>query len=178
MQQAVDITRAMGFNGPISIPCIGYAVDCTNTTSNTAIDGGTWDSTHPTDPQNQIGAEVHWYGGDACDFQECQDAAASNTIGNGYPLILGEVGENNDNNAAPSCATHTDPVSSSSVPGYIQQAITNGAAGYFAYAWNDFGTNGVLISDLAGDPYEPGTVPTSGWYSTCVQAFSQSQPGG
>jgi hypothetical protein len=188
MQQAVDITRAMGFNGPISIPCIGYAVVCGDPTTGGSTYGGSWAQNHPTDPDNAMTAEAHWYEQDACDTNACHNTQLATINAAGYPLILGETGESGDNNAAPSCGswsgTYNPPSSygtySSSyngTEGWLPDLYSNGGSGWFAYAFNDFNSAGVLINNTSGAPYQPGTEPASGWYSNCLQTLDRSLPG-
>lgn len=65
MKQAVQVMRAAGYNGVISIPCIDYANACANYRGSSRL------QSHPGDPLNQMVAEAHVYGKTGCDTVTC-----------------------------------------------------------------------------------------------------------
>ena len=139
MQQAVDVMRAAGYNGVISIPCVDYANVCG------VIPGGydygsTWLQSHPKDPKNQLVAEAHVYGKNTCDTVACFNSSML-PITKQYPLIFGETGETYDGSACPPSYIET----------FMKWADANGV-GYEAWTWDTWGGCGVLISDYHGTP--------------------------
>lgn len=103
MQQAVDVMRAAGYTGPIAIPCIAYANVCADPSNGGAAwGGGTWLRDHPRDPEHQLIAEAHVYGGNACDTTRCLKLTMLPILRAGYPLIWGETGERYDFSDCPS----------------------------------------------------------------------------
>ena len=78
MQQAVDVMRAAGYRGVISIPGITYANDLTQ-----------WLSHEPTDPLHQLIAEAHVYGKNTCDTSTCFDRTMA-PVARKVPLLFGE----------------------------------------------------------------------------------------
>jgi hypothetical protein len=155
MNQAVSVMRSAGYNGPIVIPCIQYANICADPASGGAYDGSTWLLSHPSDPDNQLIAEVHVYGLNACDTATCFSTSVAPILAAGYPVIFGETGE-----------TYNDSDTGTS---YIQTFVTWADAhgvGYEAWTWDTWGSIGSLISDYGGTP--------NGAYGTYVQQHYQT----
>jgi hypothetical protein len=165
MVQAVDVIRAAGFNGPIAIPCIDYANTCADASSGGAWRGGTWlsevdPSGNPSqtiDPDNQVMAETHIYEGQMCSTAACFGLTLEPILAAGFPVVAGETGPVNDNNASPACST------------FLSWYAANGM-GWLSYAWDAWNAPGVLISNYSGTPYPGG-------YGACVEAFDQAQAG-
>jgi endoglucanase len=134
MQQAVNLMRAAGYNGVISVPCIDYANACAN------YRGSSWLKTHPTDPDDQLIAEAHVYGKNTCDTTSCFDATMAPLV-KSFPLIFGETGETYDGS---DCG-------SSYISTFLPWADAHGV-GYEAWTWDTWGGCGVLISDYGGTP--------------------------
>ncbi|HEV3152656.1 MAG TPA: cellulase family glycosylhydrolase [Candidatus Baltobacteraceae bacterium] len=134
MQQAVTLMRGAGYNGVISIPCIDYANECAN------YRGSSWLLSHPSDPDNQLIAEAHVYGKNACDTVACFNSTMAPLTKN-YPLIFGETGETYD---ASDCG-------SSYISTFLPWADAHNV-GYEAWTWDTWGGCGVLISDYNGTP--------------------------
>ncbi len=129
MQQAVNVMRAAGYTGVISIPGIDYANDLTP-----------WLSHEPRDPRHQLIAEAHVYGKNVCDTVACLDRTMA-PVAARVPLIFGEVGDTYD---ASSCGH-----------GYMQSFLTWADAhhvGYAAWTWDTWGNCLALISRYDGTP--------------------------
>src|SRR5918912_1330121 len=62
MQGALDAVRSTGATNVVSIPGIDYANNLTG-----------WLANKPSDPLNQLVAEAHIYGGNACATSTCLD---------------------------------------------------------------------------------------------------------
>jgi len=129
MQQAVDLMRAAGYQGVISIPGLSYANDLSQ-----------WLSHEPKDPRGQLVAEAHIYGKNACDTTSCFDTTLA-PVAAAVPLIFGETGETYDDSDCGATYITT----------FLTWADAHGA-GYEAWAWDTWGTCGVLVSDYAGTP--------------------------
>jgi hypothetical protein len=127
MKQAVQLMRAAGFHGPISIPCIDYANVC-----------GGWLKWRPADPDKQTIAEAHVYGKNVCDTVACFNSSMA-PIAKTVPLIFGETGETYD---ASDC---TSNYVSTFMPWADQHEV-----GYEAWTWDTWGGCGVLIKSYAG----------------------------
>jgi Cellulase (glycosyl hydrolase family 5)/IPT/TIG domain len=145
MQHAVNVMRGAGFNGPIAIPCITYANDCTQ-----------WLSHKPTDTLNppQLIAEAHIYGNNACGAQNngaCLNSQL-NPVAAVVPMILGETGETYD---ASDCGSANMQV-------ILPWADAHNVS-YQAWTWNTWGNCSALIADYAGTPY--------GAYGQWVQSY-------
>jgi endoglucanase len=140
MQQAVDVMRAAGYTGVISIPCIDYANMCGVLPDGSKYDGSTWLLSHPSDPDNQIIAEAHVYGLNACDTVACFNSSMK-PITEHFPLIWGETGETYN---ASDCG-------SSYISKFLPWADAHGV-GYEAWTWDTWGGCGVLISNYNGTP--------------------------
>jgi endoglucanase len=144
MQQAVTVMRQNGYGGPISIPCIAFANVCADpSTGGTAYGNGNWLQDHPTDPDNQILAEMHIYGGNACATTSCLNLTVLPILQSGYPVIFGETGETYNN---------TDP-GTSYISTFLTWAEQNGV-GTEAWTWDTWGnyTTSSLISNYDGTP--------------------------
>jgi endoglucanase len=137
MRQAVAVMRAAGYNGVIAIPCIDYANMCAN------YNGSSWLKSRPSDPANQMIAEAHVYGKNACDTVACFDSTMK-PITRVAPLIFGETGETYD---ASDCG-------SSYISTFMNWADAHGV-GYEAWTWDTWGGCGVLIKDYGGTPSSP-----------------------
>lgn len=140
MQQAVTTMRAAGYRGVIAIPCIAYANMCGTLPDGSNYNGSTWLLSRPSDPENQIIAEAHVYGKNACDDTACLDSSMA-PITQAVPLIFGETGETYDNSDCNST--------------YIAMLMSWADAhnvGYEAWTWDTWGGCGVLISDYGGTP--------------------------
>lgn len=134
MQQAVNLMRQAGYNGPIAIPCIDYANQCAN------YDGSSWLASHPSDPDNQLVAEAHIYGKNTCDTTSCFDTTLA-PLAQQYPLVFGETGETYD---ASDCG-------SSYISNFLDWADAHGV-GYETWTWTAWGNCSALISDFNGTP--------------------------
>ena len=129
MQQAVDLMRAAGYQGVIAIPGLSYANDLSQ-----------WLSHEPKDPRGQLVAEAHVYGKNACDTTSCFDTSLA-PVAAAVPLIFGETGETYDDSDCGATYITT----------FLTWADAHGV-GYEAWAWDTWGTCGVLVSDYGGTP--------------------------
>jgi endoglucanase len=139
MQQAVNLMRAAGYRGVISIPCIDYANAC-GKIDGSDYDGSTWLKSHPSDPDGQLIAEAHVYGKNLCDTVSCFDSSMRPIV-KAVPLIFGETGETYD---ASDCG-------SSYISTFMSWADAHGV-GYEAWTWDTWGGCGVLIKSYSGTP--------------------------
>jgi len=129
MQQAVNVMRAAGYEGVISIPGLDYANNLSP-----------WLSHEPRDPRHQLIAEAHVYGKNTCDTVTCLDETMA-PVAARVPLIFGEVGDTYD---ASSCG-HS----------YMQSFLRWADAhhvGYAAWTWDTWGNCLSLISSYDGTP--------------------------
>jgi endoglucanase len=129
MRQAVQHMRGAGFHGPISIPCIDYANDCSK-----------WLTYRPDDPDRQIVAEAHVYGKNTCDAVACFDSTMA-PVAKRVPLVFGETGETYDGKDCGSAYIST----------FLPWADAHGV-GYEAWTWDTWGGCGVLIKTYGGKP--------------------------
>ncbi len=159
MKQAVEIMRDAGYNGPIGIPCVNWANECSSYNGEGTL-GGSWQTEVPAiDPDHQVMAEIHSYTNESvCASSSCYNATLSPILSAGYPVIFGELGENND------CAADAGGVES-----LLPWAQANGA-GWLSFAWDVYGFCTLISS------YEPAT-PYAGGYGSYVQTFDQAQAG-
>jgi hypothetical protein len=139
MQQAVTLMRHAGYNGVISIPCIDYANAC-GKIDGSKYGGSTWLESRPHDPANQLIAEAHVYGKNACDTTACFNSSMR-PITKVAPMIFGETGETYGGS---DCGR-------TYVPTFMNWADQYGV-GYEAWTWDTWGGCGVLISDYSGTP--------------------------
>lgn len=140
MQQAVDVMRAAGYKGVISIPCIDYANAC-GLINGSLYDGSSWLRSRPTDPDHQVIAEAHVYGKTTCDTVSCLTSSMA-PITKVVPLIFGETGETYD----------SSDCGSSYISTFMSWADQHGV-GYEAWTWDTWGNCGVLIGNYIGTPY-------------------------
>jgi len=129
MQQAVDVMRAAGYRGVISIPGIDYANHLSQ-----------WRSHEPRDPRRQLIAEAHVYGKNTCDTLACLNATMA-PVARRVPLIFGEVGDTYDDSSCGHSFMQT----------FLQWADAHNV-GYAAWTWDTWGTCGSLISSYNGTP--------------------------
>jgi hypothetical protein len=129
MQQAIDVMRAAGYRGVISIPGIDYANNLSQ-----------WLSHEPRDPRHQLIAEAHVYGKNTCDTTACLNRTMA-PVARRVPLIFGEVGDTYDDS---SCGH-------SYIQTFLQWADAHNV-GYAAWTWDTWGTCGSLISSYNGTP--------------------------
>jgi endoglucanase len=145
MQQAVNVMREHGYKGPIAIPCIAYANVCADpTTGGTGYGNGSWLTDRPTDPDHQLVAEMHVYGGNVCDTTTCLNLTILPILKAGFPVIFGETGESYD---ASDCGT-------SHISNIVDWADSH-RVGYEAWTWDTWRNCGALIRNYAGAPYGP-----------------------
>jgi hypothetical protein len=143
MQQAVNLMRAAGYNGPIAISCIDYANACGTLPDGSEYNGSTWLKSRPSDSQRQLIAEAHVYGKNTCDTIACLNSSMA-PIAKVFPLIFGETGETYDGTDCGSTYVST----------FVNWADAHGA-GYEAWTWDTWGGCGVLITDYSGTPGPP-----------------------
>jgi hypothetical protein len=158
MQQAVDRMRSAGYKGVIAIPCINYANACGRLPTGVLYGGSTWLRSRPRDPANQLIAEAHVYGKNACVTPACFNASMG-PITKVVPLIFGETGETYD---ASDCG-------SGRISGFMNWADRHGV-GYEAWTWDAWGNCGALIRNYSGTPF-------SG-YGKYVRAHYAARAGG
>jgi len=132
MQQAVTVMRRAGYRGVIAIPGLDYANDLTR-----------WLSHTPRDPLNQLVAEAHLFGKNACDTRACLDRTFL-PVAKRVPLFFGETGETYD---ASSCAARF-------IVSFLNWADAHGV-GYASWTWDTWGNCSALIADYEGTPANP-----------------------
>lgn len=130
MQQAVTVMRNSGYRGIIAIPGLDYANDLSQ-----------WLSHMPRDPLHELIAEAHVYGKQTCDTTQCFQATYA-PVARRVPLVFGEIGESFDSS---DCGT-------SHISSIVDWADAH-RVGYEAWAWDTWGTCGILIRNYAGAPY-------------------------
>ena len=159
MDQAVTVMRGAGYSGPIAIPCVDYANTCADPTSGGAYEGGTWLTEHPSDPDGQLIAEAHIYGGQLCSTTTCLNVSIAPILAGGYPVIFGETGPQNG------CSSTSD------VASFMTWADENDV-GYEAWAWDtDEGCDSLIsaFDDTPSNPYGTyvqshyATLAAEGW---------------
>jgi Cellulase (glycosyl hydrolase family 5) len=132
MQQAVNVMRAAGYEGVISIPGIDYANDLSQ-----------WLTHEPRDPRRQLIAEAHVYGKNVCGTVQCFQTTLR-PVAQRVPLLLAEVGESYDGS---DCGT-------SHISTIVNWADSHHVS-YAAWTWDTWGNCGALINDYAGSPRGP-----------------------
>ena len=142
MQQAVNVMRSAGYNGPIAIPGINYANDMSH-----------WLAFEPQDPRHQLIAEAHVYGKNACSSTTCFNQTMA-PVAREVPLIFGETGETYD---ASSCA-------STNIEMFLNWADGQGV-GYAAWTWDVWGNCHALISNYRGNPASAYGAFVKGYYA-------------
>jgi endoglucanase len=148
MQQAVTVMRGAGYSGPIAIPCLTYANDCTS-----------WLSHRPTDPLNQLVAEAHIYGKNTCADPTCFNATLL-PVAQVVPMIWGEAGETYD---ASDCGSSVVSVN-------FPWAMAH-TSGIEAWTWDTWGTCLALIADYQGTPYGAYGQWVKTYYATLATGF-------
>jgi hypothetical protein len=143
MQQAVNVIRAAGYRGVISIPGIDYANDLSR-----------WLSHEPKDPRHQLIAEAHVYGGNGCSSVACFDRIMA-PVARHVPLIFGEYGENYQGNDCRSANVST----------FLRWADAHDV-GYAAWTWDTWGGCGVLIKSYSGTPANAYGRFVKAWYAS------------
>jgi hypothetical protein len=141
MQQAVNVIRAAGYHGVISIPGLDYANDMSR-----------WLSHEPQDPRHQLIAEAHVYGKNTCSSPGCFDRTMA-PVARRVPMIFGEYGETYD---ASSCG-------SSHTSAFLHWADAHDV-GYAAWTWDTWGGCGVLIKSYSGGPANAYGRFVRSWY--------------
>lgn len=153
MQQAVTDMRDTGYNGPIAIPCIDYANDCSDSS-------GSWLQYVPSDPDNQLLAEAHVYGKNGCDTDSCFNSTFLPILKAGHPMIWGETGETYDGSDCPSTSYISD---------FLNWADQNGV-GEEVWTWDAWGgcsTLSLITNYASGAPLSPvGTYVQSHYLNT------------
>jgi endoglucanase len=130
MQQAVTAMRAAGYGGIIAIPGTNYGNDLSQ-----------WVSHIPRDPRHQLIAEAHVYGGNACADVACFQATYA-PVSRRVPLVFSETGESY---TSKDCGTrHISTI--------VDWADAH-RVGYEVWAWDTWGTCGILIRTYAGQPF-------------------------
>jgi endoglucanase len=129
MQQAVNVMRAAGYTGIISIPGVSYANDLSH-----------WLASEPKDPRHQLIAEAHVYGKNVCDTTRCFQSTLA-PVARRVPLLLGETGESYDGS---DCGT-------SHISTILGWADAHNV-GYEAWTWDTWGNCSALIASYGGAP--------------------------
>jgi endoglucanase len=142
MQQAVNVIRAAGYRGVISIPGIDYANDMSH-----------WLSHEPSDPRHQLIAEAHVYGKNTCSSASCFDRTMA-PVARRVPLIFGEYGETYDSSSCGSSETST-----------ILHWAQVHHVGHAAWTWDTWGDCLSLISNYDGTPANAYGRFIKGWYA-------------
>jgi endoglucanase len=140
MQQAVDVMRDAGYLGVISIPGVDYANDLSR-----------WLAFEPKDPDHQLIAEAHVYGGNSCSSVACLNRTMAR-VARRVPLIFGEVGDTYDDS---SCGY-------GNVATFLRWAEAH-RVGYAAWTWDTWHNCESLIASYSGAP--------AGSYGAWVKRF-------
>ncbi len=127
MQSLVNAVRATGATNPVMVGGLSYANDLSQ-----------WLTYAPTDPAGNLVASWHSYNFNSCNTSSCWDAQIA-PVAAKYPLIVGEIGEND-------CGH-----------GYIDTLMSWLDAhnlSYLAWTWNtwDCSSGPALITDYSGTP--------------------------
>ncbi|HZU39672.1 MAG TPA: cellulase family glycosylhydrolase [Solirubrobacteraceae bacterium] len=142
MQQAVDVMRAAGYRGVISIPGVDYANDLSG-----------WLRYEPRDPLHQLIAEAHIYGGNTCSSVSCFDRTLA-PVARRVPLIFGETGESYDASSCGAANTRT----------FLGWADAH-HVGYAAWTWDTWGSCEALIRTYGGIPDHAYGRFVKAWYA-------------
>jgi endoglucanase len=121
--------RKVGYDGIIAIPGIAYANDLSQ-----------WLAHMPRDPRHQLISEAHVYGGQVCDDVRCFQAKYS-PVARRVPHIFDEAGESYNST---DCSA-----------GHISMIVDWAEAhrvGYEAWAWDTWGSCGILVRNYFGKP--------------------------
>jgi endoglucanase len=128
--------RNAGYNGPVAIPCAGYAEACANSDGSNYA-GSTWWNSVPSDPKNSIVAEAHIYGGNTlCGNSITNGGSIDNCLNHsvkpilsggtsGYPVIFGETGQD---------VASLDCTNTNNISDLINWADSN-HVGYMPWTW-------------------------------------------
>jgi endoglucanase len=141
MQQAVDVMRAAGYRGVISIPGTHYSNDLTG-----------WLAHEPRDPLHELIAEAHVYGNDACSSVSCLNRTMA-PVAQRVPLILGEFGETHEGSSCGYANTSR-----------ILHWATAHRVGYAAWQWATWPTCFALITSYDGRPAHAYGRFVKSWY--------------
>jgi hypothetical protein len=129
MQSALTTIRATNATNVVTASGIDYANNLQQ-----------WLANKPTDPLNQLMAEQHVYGGNACYTPSCLNQITG-AVAAQVPVVFGEFGETYD---ASSCGT-------SNTQAMVNWADAHGV-NYEAWTWDTWGDCLSLISDFDGTP--------------------------
>ena len=142
MQGALDAIRATNALNVVTASGIDWANNLQQ-----------WLANKPVDPLNQLMAEQHVYGGNACYTPACLTQYTAR-VGAQVPVVFGEYGETYD---ASSCE-------SANTSAMINWADAHGV-GYEAWIWNTWGNCSALVSELQRHavpaPSAPGCTTTT-----------------
>jgi hypothetical protein len=111
-----------------------------------ANDLSQWLTYEPTDPQHNLAASWHVYGGNTCQTTSCFDRTVA-PVAAQVPLVAGEVGESYDDSVCGTSETQT-----------IVNWLDAHQASYLAWVWDTWGTSCAdlsLITDYSGTPKSP-----------------------
>ncbi len=128
-KQAVQVIRANGYTGVISVPGVAWANDLSQ-----------WLAYEPADPLHQLVAEAHVYGGQVCSTSTCFDQQML-PVADKVPLIFGETGED----------VPGQDCSSTAIQGIVGWAESHKVS-WASWTWDTWGTCGSLISSYDGTP--------------------------
>jgi endoglucanase len=125
MQTLVNAIRKTGATNVLMLGGLAYSDDLSG-----------WLAHVPTDPLKQLAASFHLYNFNTCITQSCWDANAG-AIAKQYPVVTGEMGENDCGHAF--------------IDTYMPWADTNGVS-YLGWTWNvwDCSSGPALITDYDG----------------------------
>lgn len=139
MQELVTEIRNTGAKNLIILGGVRYA----NSLSQ-------WLQNRPTDPQNNLAASWHVYNFNACVSQSCWDGAPA-AVAAQVPLVLGEIGADNNNGALPLA----DRLAFNNS---LMDWMDNHGGNYLAWVWNVWGGTLDVISNYDGTPTTYGQV--------------------
>jgi aryl-phospho-beta-D-glucosidase BglC (GH1 family) len=125
MQSLVNTVRGAGATNPIMLGCLDY--------SNTCAGGGytgDWLRYMPVDPAHNLVASVHVYIGNGCVDATCWRAEYRPILRAGHPIVVGEWGSYDYNGANYNESFGTK---------LLNWLDSNGASGYVAWAWDNWG---------------------------------------
>jgi hypothetical protein len=128
MQALVNAVRATGATNQVQVEGLAYGNDLSQ-----------WLAYRPVDPANNLAAGVHMYNMNSCVTTACWDATIRPIVAAGFPVVTGELGEND--------------CSSSFIARYMDWADTLGVS-YLAWQWGPYSCAGgpSLISSFDGTP--------------------------
>ncbi len=129
MQGALDAVRSTGATNVVTASGIDYANNLSQ-----------WLANKPSDPLNQLMAEAHVYGKNACASTTCFNTDYA-PVAKSVPMVFGETGETY---GASSCA-------STNTSTFMNWADAH-SVGYEAWIWETWGNCLSLINDYNGTP--------------------------